>query len=311
LQWDDMPNPLYPWAPTVASILTASCRTSIAGNTLLVASDSGGLHGASRYAVDVYLCVDVEFSTEWNLARRAIRQDVLGDSRRMSYKSLSDSRRLAALDPLLCAANGICGACVAVITNKRIKHLCLGGSDDYGLLHDAAALRARWKDRELEEALRRTHMVSLLVGGLSKEGLNTYWLSDDDNLFGNANQMTDTIGLLPSMSSQYARHRPGDLGVWTASMHKDELLSEDLVAIPDLVAGALSEAANSVSTACGGHVPYNMAVPLKPDLSAKADRIVEWFGDPSVRLSKAAILFEEQRDGRISVSKFELLDSPG
>ncbi len=306
MAWRSLQNPIYPWVRTLDRIITSVAPANMRGPTMLIASDYGGIGKRSRYRVNAYLCVDLEACTEWELSRRAVRRRHLADGRRMSYKDLSDRRRAEALVPFLSAAEEIHGLCVAMVFNKTLRDLCLN-SGDYQKMRDVARLEARWKDRELEEVLRQTHVVACLTGGLSQPGQNIYWISDEDDLFGNLKRSGDVARLLSSFSSHYAPHPLGELGIGTTALDEGDRADEDLAAVADLVAGGLAETTNRLSEVCGGRIPANLAVEYTKKFLPKADLIARWFWTGGGPLRRVAILFEQQPGGQYSVSKHEMI----
>jgi hypothetical protein len=307
MNWRHLEVPLLPWVKTLDRIIAATRPPKITGSTLVIASDSSGSNARSRYRTSVHLCVDLDMSREWELRRRLVREKYLPDGRRMSYKALADVRRQCALMPFLEAAEWISGLCVATIFDKRLQYLCLNGPADYRRMHEAASLQARWKDRELEEALRFTHVIAALVGGLSQPNQQVCWVSDEDNMFGNERQSRDVARLLSSLSSHYARHPLGELGIATTALDEGDRWEEDLTVIPDLIAGALSETATRLSEVCGGHIPPVVAVPFDGPLLTKAEIVSRWFWSHGPSLRRVAILFARQPDGRYAVSRHEMV----
>mgnify|MGYP001806718704 CR=1 FL=1 len=304
--WTELKNPLYPWMRTVDRILSATRAPVFSGPTMVIASDSGGTNSRSNYRTWVHLCMDLEASKNWEPLRRDVRQRYLPDGRRLSYKALGDEKRKSAIVPFLEAAESIVGVCVAVIIDKRIRRLCLNEPLDYEQMHTAAELKAKWKDRELEEALRVTQIVAGLIAGLSLPKQNIYWISDQDNLFGNDRQSHDVSRLLSSFSTHYMHHSLGELGIGTTALDEGDRLEEDLTAIPDLVAGALAETTTRLSQCAGGYLVPSIAIPYEGKFLEKADLIANWFWAPCRALRRVAILFALQSDGRYSVSKHEM-----
>ncbi len=297
---------MFPWMRTIDRILAATRPPTVAGPTLVIASDSGGTNSKSDYRTWVHLCMDMRASERWEIRRRGIRQRFLPDGRRLSYKTLADSQRRNAIVPFLEAAESIVGVCVAVIVDKRIRRLCLNESRDYQRMQAAAELQAKWKHRELEEALRVTQVVAGLVAGLSQPNQNVYWIADQDNLFGNERQSKDVSRLLSSFSSHYVKHALGEVGIGTTALDEGDRWEEDMTAIPDLVAGALAETTTRVSRHCGGHIMPSIAIPYDAPLLAKANLIADWFWSRGSELRRVAILFAQLADGRYAVSRHEM-----
>lgn len=306
MSWTALNEPLFPWMRTVDRILSATRPPTLAGPTLIVASDSGGTNSESNYRTWVHLCIDLEASRGWEVSRRAIRERFLSDGRRLSYKALGDHRRRDAMVPFLHAAESLTGVCVAIIVDKRLRRLCMNGSLDYHRMHAVAGLQAKWKDRELEEALRVTQIVAGLIAGLSHPGQHVFWIADQDNLFGNDRQSRDISRLLSSFSSHYVRHPLGELGIGTTALDEGDRWEEDLTAIPDLVAGALAQTTTQLGKHVGGHIPASLAIPYDDALLVKADLVARWFWSSGPNLRRVAILFAQQASGGYAVSRHEM-----
>jgi hypothetical protein len=96
------------------------------------------------------------------------------------------------------------------------------------------------------------------------------------------------------------------LGIGTTALDEGDRWEEDLTAISDLVAGALAEITTRLGQHCGGYVPATVAVPYEEPLLAKADLIAQWFWSTGPSLSRVAILFAQQADGRYAVSRYQM-----
>lgn len=306
MAWKHISTPLYPWVKTIDRILTVENPPTMNGSTMYIASDYSGINKNNRYHVSVILCADLEASGNWGFLRHKVRQQYLADGRRMSYKGLSDRQRAKALVPFLSAAEYIHGLCFVVIINKAIRHLCLN-ADDYDKMRTVAELRARWKDKELEEALRLTHFVGCLIGGLSHPNQNICWISDEDSLFANKVRSKDLARLLSSFSSHYTKYPLGELGIGTTAIDEGDRIDEDFASVADLVAGAIAETTTRLSETCGGHIPHSLAVEYTKEFLPKADLIARWFWLGKSNLRRVAVLFEKQRDGGLSVSRHQML----
>lgn len=307
MAWKHITTPLYPWVKTIDRILTVENPPTMSGSTMYIASDYSGTHKSSRYHVSVILCADLEASRDWGFLRQKVRQRYLADGRRMSYKGLSDRQRANALVPFLSAAEYIYGLCFVVIINKAIRHLCLNSAGDYEKMRKIAELRARWKDRELEEALRLTHFVGCLIAGLSQPNQNIYWISDEDSLFANETRSKDLARLLSSYSSHYAKYPLGELGIGTTAIDEGDRIDEDFASVADLVAGAVAETTMRLSETCGGRIPHNLAIEYTKEFLPKADLIARWLWLGKSNLRRVAVLIEKQQDGGFSVSRHQMM----
>jgi hypothetical protein len=305
MAWQTLVEPIYPWARTIDRIITAERPPDLTGSTLAIVSDYGGSDSSSRYETTAIVCADLERSADWEHMRRLVRREYLGDGRRMAYKSLGDRQRAQALIPFLQAAERIHGLCIVTIVNKSLRNLCLNPGD-HARMHQAAQLRANWKDAELESALRVTHLVSCVVGGLSRPGQNIYWISDQDSLFANADRHHDVGRLVSKWSSHYARHSLGELGLGTTALDEGDRWEEDMASVADLVAGATAQIATRLGEFCGGCIPHSLAVDYTRPLLPKANCIADWLWSYTGSLKRVVVLFERQRDRRMSVSRFRM-----
>lgn len=307
MPWRNIENPLYPWVRTMNRILTVESPPSIAGPTMLMASDYSGTDKKSRYHVTTILCTDMEASSRWEILRRQVRRRYLSDGRRMSYKALNDQNRAKALIPFLSAAEYLHGLCLVIVINKSIRHLCLNNSANYQKMREVAKLQARWKDRELETMLRLTHFVAVVQAGLSQPGQNIYWISDEDSVFANLVRSKDVAGMLSSYTSHYIKHGLGELGVGTTSLDEGDRVEEDLAAVPDLVAGAIAEVMTRMAEQCGGRIPRDLAVERNENFLPKADLIARWLWLGRSDLRRVTVLFEKHPEG-FTCSRYQMLE---
>jgi hypothetical protein len=152
----------------------------------------------------------------------------------MSFKRLNDIHREEALVPFLDAANRIPGVLLLVAFRKVVSGLLDEKSDRF--LFSALA---HWKPAVREELFRILCLVSLLIAGLSRPGQDALWLSDEDAILANSARMQQMAPALLRIASGVVPHGMGHLKFATAAQDKGDLNVEDLVAVPDLAAGAL------------------------------------------------------------------------
>jgi len=301
--WKPVKPPLLPWVNTVNRILSSFDIPEMRGPTIYITSDYSGDHKKYRYQVTSVLAMDVERSHQWEFQRRAVRQRFLSDGRRMSFKRLGDRRRQRALIPFLDAADEIIGVCVTVAVRKSIRALFCG-REHSEKVNMILGLQSRWKHGAFEKMLQATHLVSLIVGGLSRPNQNIYWISDEDMLFANARKSEELAKLFSGFTSVYVKHQLGELGVGTTKLDESDLFAEDLAAIPDLVAGTVAETTTKLSMAFGGRIPYGVVMPSPSGFTSKTDLLTSWLSDQTQNLKRVVILFEDENDGTIRVSRF-------
>jgi hypothetical protein len=224
----------------------------------------------------------------------------------MSFKALSDRRRRAVLKAFLGAALNMSGLCFVVLVNRAIKHLCFRTAADYDRLRETASLQSRWKDRELEEAVRTTYTVAMLVGGMSQPNQAVTWLSDEDNLFSNERHSADVARLLGNFTDHHVKHPLGVRGIGTTALDEGDRAIEDIVAVPDLIAGAVTELANSVADVCGGRIPSYLAIDYRGKVSAKSDIISSWLWETPGKLARVVARIDTVEQGAYAVSKWDM-----
>lgn len=245
------------------------------GSTVYIASDYSGDDRSSQYEVTSVLYLDTSISADWITKRNSVRARHLADGRRMAFKSLGDRKRLTAIIPFLDAANSIGGIALSVAVNKSITSLCTN-RDLFLRCANELGFDPGWKQANFERMARVTHLISLLVGGLSRPHQNIYWISDQDAIFANQRRSRDTKRMMDSFSSHYVPHQLGEIGLGTTAIDEGDRHDEDLNAIPDLMGGAVAEMTTAVAKKCGGRIPPRLILPCNVEVSAKSDCICSW-----------------------------------
>jgi hypothetical protein len=169
--WRPIDRPLYPWVRTIEKIMHAIQVPRLSGPTIYISSDYSGAVKHHTFDVISVLYPDMEGLRRWFDQVRRIRARYLADGRRMSYKSLGDRIRRRAIIPFLSAANDIQGVAISLAVNKSISRLC---SDDL-MFQEASRhlqLSPGWRFAAFERMVRVTHLISVLIGGLSKPEQN-------------------------------------------------------------------------------------------------------------------------------------------
>ena len=90
------------------------------GSSIVIASDYGGQHDTSTYQSLSFLFANLESCGEWDSSRTRLRQEILSDGRRMSYKGLNDIKKKETLLPFLFAANRIPGLSITFLVQRRL-----------------------------------------------------------------------------------------------------------------------------------------------------------------------------------------------
>jgi hypothetical protein len=91
--------------------------------------------------------------------------------------------------------------------------------------------------------------------------------------------------MMGSFTSEYIKHNLGELGIGTTEIDEGDRLEEDLTAIPDLAAGAVSDLLNRMHQQLG---TFPLVPTFVPTLSNKTDLITSWFFSGKGSLVKLA-----------------------
>ncbi len=173
------------------------------GPTLILTCYYSGQHKRASHESYAFLIADLAFTWLWDEMRQETRKTVLRDSRRMSFKALNDSRRRQALVPLLRASNTIPGLLLIVLVDKKIDTLF---KDDGNNTLNALSGVKNWGQPTVERFLRMAHLGNILLAGLSAEGQNVIWLTDEDDIVANQQRIIDGTKVISHISSHYLPH---------------------------------------------------------------------------------------------------------
>jgi hypothetical protein len=292
-----------PWVNAFNNGLLNSPLPHLMGRNVVIATDSSGQHKQNPFEVLGLLILDFDSSVEWQILRQKIRHEILKDPRRMSFKQLSEPVRQRALVPFLHAADQINGLCLSIAVNKKID-LLGGGRGLFEKLIQEKVIKAPWKFDGFERMARTTHFISLLVAGLCSEGQNILWLSDQDEMFGSPTKIEDTLRVLSSYFKTYVDWPMGNIRAGTTQMDEGDRFEEDIVAIPDLAAGALAELVMRMKSNSPASVTEIPATGLVSDVSPKSDALLSWLSDNTQNLKRTALVFDRRDDGKFRVAKF-------
>ncbi len=203
------------------------------GSDIVLASDYSGEHEAPDFRVFGFLVTTVKsIEAVWEPARLEVRKKYLHNDRRMSFKKLDDALRINAFPTFLKAASQLNGvlACVAIEKSFQLA-----------TEEDLQPLEYDWVPDVLEKLAEICTFGGGLVSGLRNPGQNVGWLTDDDAIVVKEEAKADASAIMKSCLYPYPDERPlFSLGV-ASEFTEDGLRAEDLLAIPDLAAGAYSE----------------------------------------------------------------------
>ncbi len=265
------------------------------GGNLIIASDYGGDHKRARFRAFSFLLANLDALNSWIQARRRFRLRHLRDGRRMSFTRLGDMYRRNALPEFLYIADMIPGILASVLIDRRIQSV-FSQRDDLDMPRIASLRAAGWSTSGLERLFTIVHFASFFLAGFSRAGQNVLWVSDEDEIAANETrlaQLTETFGIV---SSHYLPHDLKHARVCTTHSDNGSRELEDLGAIPDLAAGALSEiysAYSDQSVLPGGDI----IVPVPSTVTPKSRQIMQWLSQEARPLSKIVFVLRPPENG--------------
>lgn len=264
-----------------------------AAECLFVGSDYGGEHSGAIYHTIAFLMADIAECAAWQSPREQIRINRLLGRRRMAFKNMNDSVRAKAFHEFLESANTIRGMLIVFAIHKRSGSL-FGSGDrldpttlDFEPLRTLSAPIA-------EKLMRVVSLLGLLIAGFSAPGQDVLWATDEDAIAANAYRVRHLVDALALVSSNLLDHDLRHLRVATAKQDKGDLSLEDLLAIPDIAAGGLSDALSSMFV--HGAPPSGLEFPRSNAVSAKGRRVLDWFSDNTQSLKRMCVLIDQTPD---------------
>ncbi|MCX5637151.1 MAG: hypothetical protein NTX52_05595 [Planctomycetota bacterium] len=263
--------------------------------TLLLGSDYSGEHSEAPYMVYSFLMTSLESWANWEPIRLCVRQIYLRDSRRMSYKRLSDGQRRKALIPLLEAANTLRGLSFSIALNKQCVSV-FAASPPLDLNNPQFAAYQKWKPAVLDKAFFVLHVFGVLLAGLASAGQNVMWFTDEDSIAANDDRVRELTQLFAWISSQYLTFTLGHCRCGTSRCDNGSGQIEDFLAIPDLIAGALSEQLELKST--DPAELSNVFWMSRGDFSDKTRKITWWLSDSEQPLKRFVCVVDPTTDGK-------------
>ncbi len=289
--WEDDPNSISREFGKVEQIGPFTYPELRDGSDFILASDYSGEHALPEFRVLAFLLTTYDaVMSAWEPPRVALRNRYLADWRRMSFKDLREPLRINALPSFLDAASQLNGVLV-----------CVGVEKHYSLpLNDLPPMQHDWEPDSLQKLLRICVFGGGFVDGLRGSGQNLHWITDDDAIVSTEKAQADAMELMAGGLHRY----PDDhlqVGLGIASQFDDGRRAEDIVAIPDLAAGAFSETLTSIGKS---NMPTSgtgsSGVPLI--LQIKSTLINAWRSDGDKPLKHLNVVIRVAEGGQTRVS---------
>ncbi len=200
------------------------------GSPLTLACDHSGEHAPPEFRVLSFLLTTYKAVGVWEPLRTEVRKKHLADGRRMSFKGLNDALRINAFSGFLDAASQLNGVL-----------LCVGVEKGFSFHKDGLPPRQHdWTPDTLNKLIEVCVFGGVMIDGLRSNGQPVHWITDDDSTVSTDQARNDALNLMGGILHNYPDERP-EIALGIASQFDDDSRAEDLVAIPDLAAGAFSD----------------------------------------------------------------------
>lgn len=276
------------------------------GRQLLVTCDIGGSQKLQPYETFSFLILDLDRNGPWLATQAAFRAQFFTHHRRMSFKTLNDGLRRRALAPFLRLASLVDGVLVTFAVDK-LERPRIGLDDEV-----REELRAFWKPAVADRLMWVIYLSVFLVSGLSVAGQDVMFIIDEDEVAANVPQLTKLTELFGRAYSNQGGPMMGHLRCGTAKSDDGSLALEDLVAIPDLAAGAVGEFTDALRRHGAGPLS-GLIQRLPPTLTWKTRVIVPWLSTRDQSLTRLTCIIDGSQGSatwRATIPEWYVVDDP-
>ena len=250
--------------------------------TVFSVSDYAGSHKSSGYECYSFAVLADPSFPQWDHRRLEWRRRHRIGRRTFAYKKLGDNRKSVLLYEFLSLIGDLWGVCVSFLVDRRLNGLFVGDGDSDRSLVAEQWPQAKYRKATFDRLLRISHFNCFVLAGLVGPHQNVVWITDQDDIASNENQLRALIDVFASGMCRYLV-RPdgtlpftlGHLRCGTTASDNGTLQCEDLASIPDLVGGALSEVFTKYSSV-GTRLRKGLDLPPPADISPKTRTIMGW-----------------------------------
>jgi hypothetical protein len=232
------------WRPDFSRKLHVRRFTRQQTEKVIVFSDySAGAEGG-KYDAYSYGFVTPASVVSWNSQRTKWRSKWFFDTRRMEWKSLADRIRWKALPSFLEIATTLNGWCITILVDRGIGPVAVH-RDDFDDGVRSGSFAARWSFKDFEQSFRKCLFLILITAEIVPTTTKLTWLTDEDQFIAGDPRRTDVLKILTLLSNHFRGENSGTSELGDTKLDQDDRAMEDLIAMADLSAGSLLEAANA------------------------------------------------------------------
>lgn len=276
------------------------------GGQLLITCDLGGSQKDQRYETFAFLIHDLDRSQRWLSGQRHLRSAVMRHRRRMAFKAMNDRLRRQALIPFLELAECLDGFLVTFAVDK-------GARPNMALDDDVHAdLATVWKPSVIPRLTWIAYLGAFLISGFATPGQNVMFILDEDEVAANVPQLTKLTHFLAQVCAGHGGPMMGHLRCGTAKSDDGSLQLEDLVALPDLAAGASAEFLWTLDRD-GAGILSPLLQQLPRALSWKSRMIMPWLLHEGGSLDRILCIIDggsSPTKWRATIPRYYTVDSP-
>lgn len=259
---------------------------------LIMASDYGSSYKNAQYESMSFIIADLSACGRWYYLRDSIRKKILGYRRTMSFKKLmSDRIRAKSLMSFLRAADTIPGLLATFLIDKKIAYF-LSEQIPEDVSKSQVGKLSRWNEKSFTKLTRIGQLGAMLVAGVSSTGQDVLWITDQDEIASNKEKLTEATNVFAHYMCHYLTHNMGHFRFGTTKSDNGSMELEDLAALPDLAAGAMSELMSCTIKQLG-RSHGRVKTPLPKDVSKKAHAILAWLAEREHLLKRIAICIDQ------------------
>lgn len=312
-RWQPLRTDLPEWITRLDQEMTsyAAIRPnvfpSITSSSIVCASDYSGQQKQSKFDIIATIFIDRESLAKWNKIRRRVRDDLIGDDRRLSFKALSDGKKKRAVLPFLRAADELRGLLLVVSIHKSLSGL-FAETLQGACMFPASAMETRSGRLVMERALRVAFFNAFFVSGLVRRDPFVHWLSDQDEIVSHNGRQLTMSWLTGSFMRLFSRSIAGHVVTMTTAADGSDRGLEDLAAIPDLVATPISYIDTDLMNRLGvPEVGSHVEISTQP-IPEKGRDIYSWWMNSGISSLKrmSITFFPSPRDNALYDVRFSV-----
>lgn len=266
-----------------------SMLSSTRGRQFMMVCDVGGSQKAQRYDTYSFLLLDLDRNSYWLSQQPIFRDLFLPPPRRMAFKAMNDALRRRALLSFLELSSRIDGALVTFAVDKIARPRFETSAEIVAELTDT------WKPATHERLHWILYLSAFLLSGFASPDQDVLWVIDEDDVAANVSQLTKFTELFGRAVSNQAETTYGHMRCGTTKSDDGSFALEDLAAIPDLAAGAVSELATGMKRFGLGPVA-RLEQRLPPTTTWKTRTIMPWLSAERGQLHRLTCVIEGKPD---------------